>query len=214
MRIAIIGAGNVGRALATGWLRAGHSVVFGVRDPGPGEALELGSRFPGVECGSNSEAVENSDVVALAVPWDAVPQALAGCGHIGERVLIDATNPLQFGSEGLELAVGFSDSGGETVARIAPGARVVKTMNQVGFAVIAATEGYPSKPTMFLASDDEPAKVVACDLVSDLGFEARDAGPLRNARLLEPYAMLWIDQAFNRGAFTTSAFALMQKDRQ
>lgn len=214
MRIAIIGAGNVGQALATGWLRAGHSVVFGARNPGSGEALELVSRFPGAECGSNSEAVENSDVVVLAVPWDAVPQALAGCGHIGGRVLIDATNPLQFGSEGPELAVGFSDSGGETVARIAPGARVVKTMNQVGFAVMAAAEGYPSKPTMFLASDDEPAKVVACDLVSDLGFDARDAGPLRNARLLEPYAMLWIDQVVNRGAFTTSAFALMQKERQ
>jgi predicted dinucleotide-binding enzyme len=64
---------------------------------------------------------------------------------------------------------------------------------------------------MFMAGDDESAKSVTAQLVTDLGFEAIDAGPLRHARLLEPYAMIWIDQTLNRGAPSTNAFGFMRK---
>jgi predicted dinucleotide-binding enzyme len=73
------------------------------------------------------------------------------------------------------------------------------------------TQGYSSRPLMFVAGDDEARKPLVLELVSTLGFEALDAGPLRNARLLEPYAMLWIDQAFNHGASVTNAFGMLNK---
>lgn len=211
MKIAIIGAGNVGRSLATGWSRAHHDVTFGVADLTKSEIAEITRTLPNTTVRANRDAIADAEAIVLAVPWDAVPVALADCGDLGGKVLIDATNPLRFGDAGMELALGFSDSGGETVARLAPGARVVKTMNQVGFAVMSATEGYPALPVMFLAGDDEEAKTVARGLVANLGFEAIDAGPLRQARLLEPLAMLWIDQAMNRGAPATNAFGFMRK---
>jgi predicted dinucleotide-binding enzyme len=211
MKIAIIGAGNVGRSLAAGWSRACHEVTFGVADPTKPGVPELSRALPNTTVSANCDAVADADAIVLAVPWDAVPVAVGECGDLGGKILIDATNPLRFGDAGLELALGFSDSGGETVARLAPGARVVKTMNQVGFAVMFATDGYPTAPVMFLAGDDEEAKTVARGLVTDLGFEVFDAGPLRQARLLEPLAMLWIDQALNRGAPATNALSFMQK---
>ena len=211
MKIAIIGAGNVGRSLATGWLRAGHEVTFGVTDPAKPGVAEVSRALPNTTVLAHRDAVAYADVIVLAVPWDAAAVALAECGDLQGRVLIDATNPLRVGDAGLKLALGFSDSGGETVARLAPGARVVKTMNQVGFAVMSVTDGYPTPPVMFLAGDDEEAKSVARGLVTDLGFEAFDAGPLQQARLLEPLAMLWIDQALNRGAPATNALSFMQK---
>jgi hypothetical protein len=71
--------------------------------------------------------------------------------------------------------------------------------------------GYPAPPAMFVAGDDAARKPLVLGLVADLGFEAIDAGPLRIARLLEPYAMLWIDQAVHRGAQTDNAFAFMRR---
>jgi hypothetical protein len=212
MKIAIIGAGQVGRSLALGWIRAGHEVTFGVADPDGPRAGELAAVAPAAAVRSNRKAARDAGMIVLAVPWDAVPSALAQCGDLKGKFLIDATNPLRFADAGLELAVGFDDSGGETVARLAPGAHVVKTMNQVGFAVMSATAGYPARPAMFVAGDHETAKAAAAQLVADLGFEVFDAGALLQARLLEPYAMLWIDQAVNRGAPATNAFSFMSKE--
>lgn len=210
MEIAIIGRGNVGRSLAAGWGRAGHTITFGVADASAQGAAGPAGEAP-AKVRRNAEAVAGADAIVLAVPWDAVPSALAGCGDLAGRILLDVTNPLKVGDAGLELATGFSDSGGETVARLAPGARVVKTLNQVGFAVMSATTDYPAPPAMFLAGDHEDAKGVAGRLVADLGFEVFDAGPLRQARLLEPYGMLWISQVTTRGAPATNAFSFMVK---
>lgn len=211
MRIAIIGAGNVGKALGTGWGRAGHSITFGLSRVSDLRVHEIAEAVPGARVRTNAEAVRDAEVVTLAVPWGAVHAALAECGDFGGRILIDATNPLGMGEEGLELTIGHNDSGGEEVARLAPSARVAKTMNQVGFAVMPDTSGFPLRPAMFVASDDDEAKSVALRLVGDLGFDGFDAGALRNARLLEPLAMLWIDQAMNRGAAMTNAIAFMRK---
>lgn len=212
MQIAIIGAGNVGMALGQGWSRAGHQIIFGVRDPAhprhEKNALQAGS----ARVTSVALAVASAEIIVLAVPWDGVPAALEACGNLNGRVLIDATNPLRMGSDGLELAIGFTHSGGEEVAFLAKGAKVFKTMNQVGFPVMADTSGYVTPPVMFVAGDDGDSKPTVLALIASLGFEAVDAGPLRNSRLLEPYAMVWIDQAMNRGAATTNAFAMLKKD--
>lgn len=209
MQIAIIGAGAVGTALARGWARAGHAIVFGVNDPGAEKHQAL--RDQGFAATSNAEAAAGADAIVLSVPWAAVEAAVASLGDVAGKLILDATNPLEFGADGLALAVGFTDSGAETVQRLAPGASVFKTMNQVGFRVMDAASGYPAQPTMFVAGDDAARKAEAMGLVADLGFEPLDCGGLRMARLLEPYAMLWINQVVARGAPDASAFALMRR---
>ena len=213
MKIAIIGAGNVGGSLGKGWARAGHRIVFGVTDASDPKHAPAAEAAGHAVVAGVGDAVVQADIIALAVPWDAVASALVACGDLNGRLLIDVTNPLRSGIGGLELAIGFSTSGGEEVARLARGATVFKTMNQVGFAVMADTQGYPVRPAMFVAGDDDGRKPKVLSLVSDLGFEAIDAGPLSRARLLEPYAVLWIDQALSHGAPTDNAFAFMRKGR-
>ncbi|ABS65420.1 NADP oxidoreductase coenzyme F420-dependent [Xanthobacter versatilis] len=211
MRVAIIGAGNVGASLGKGWARAGHAITFGVIDPADPRLAAPTAAAGGAELAPVAEAKANADAIVLAVPWDAVPAAIAALGDLSGRLVIDATNPLRMGASGLELALGFSTSGGEEVARLAPGASVLKAMNQVGFAVMSDTAGYPARPVIFVAGDDAARKPQVLALVADLGFEVVDAGPLDRARLLEPYAMLWIDQALSRGAPADNAFAFMRK---
>lgn len=211
MNIAIIGAGAVGGALGKGWARAGHCIIYGVPTPNDPKHTAAAQDAGDAALVSPAEAARQADVIALAVPWQAVEQAIADCGNLDGKLVIDVTNPLRMAADGLELALGFDSSGAEEVARLAPGARVVKTMNQVGFAVMADSAGYPVPPSMFVAGDDADAKGTVVKLVSDLRFQAIDVGPLKLARLLEPYAMLWIHQVVNRGASSTSAFVLMAK---
>jgi predicted dinucleotide-binding enzyme len=210
MRIAIIGAGNVGTALGRGWARAGHSIAFGVADPHSEKSRALG-RATGAAVRANAEAASDADAIVLSVPWGAVDQAVRSLGDMAGKLVIDATNPLDFGPSGLQLALGFSDSGGETVQRLAPGASVFKTMNQVGFRVMDSASLYPVRPTMFVAGDDAARKTEVMSLVADLGFEPLDCGGLVMARLLEPYAMLWINQVVAKGGDDTVAFALMPR---
>ena len=209
MRLAIIGAGNVGGALGKGWARLGHVITYGVPVPEDKKHEATAQAAGGARVTTAAKAVAEAEVVVLAVPWDAVPDALAACGDLGGRLLIDATNPLRVTDHGMELALGYDTSAGERVAALAKGAVVVKTLNQVGAGVMADATGYPVLPVMFVAGDDAPAKAVAMGLVRDLGFEPIDGGPLTIARLLEPMAMLWIDQAYARGGPPDNVFAFV-----
>lgn len=212
MRLAIIGAGNVGAALGKGWARAGHHITFGVPDPSDPRHKAAADGAGGARLASVAAASAEADAIVLAVPWDAVPDAITRLGDLQGRVIIDVTNPVTSGPDGLKLALGFTTSGAEEVERLARGAPVFKAMNQVGFAVMAEAAGYPVRPTMFIAGDDDTRKPLVMGLVADLGFEAVDAGPLDRARLIEPYAMLWIDQVVARGAPANNAFAFMGRN--
>lgn len=211
MRLAILGAGQVGGALGAAWARAGHDVIFGVASPGKPEHAAVAAAAGGAPVTDVAAAVRVADAIVLAVPWGAVPAALAACGDLADRIILDATNPLRFADGTLSLSMGFDTSGGEEVARLAPGALVYKTLNQVGFEVMAEAGGFPTRPTMFVAGPDGAAKDQVLGLVEDLGFAGLDAGPLTIARLLEPYAMLWIHMAVVKGAPRDGAFALMTK---
>jgi len=202
MNIAIIGAGNVGGALGGGWARAGHRVVLGVREPAAEKTRALlAGRGAAGTAGPGGEAAAAAEVVVLATPWAATEAALGAAGELRGKVLIDCTNPLRFTpGTGLELALGFSDSGGECVARWSPGARVVKAFNTYGWENFA-NPAYPNaaglRPVMFLAGDDVAAKSTAGALADELGFEPFDAGDLRAARELEPLGLLWIRRALS-----------------
>ena len=211
MHIAIIGAGNVGGTLGKGWARAGHAVTYGVPDPSEARHRATAEAAGGAIVASVLQAVQAVDAIVLAVPFEAVGDALAAADDLSGRLLIDVTNPLRMGAAGLELSLGFDRSAAEHVASLAPRAAVFKTLNQVGFEVMANTAGYAAPPVMFVAGDDAARKPVVMTLVSDLGFHAVDAGGLRVARLLEPYGMLWIHMALDRKAGLDNAFAYLAR---
>jgi 8-hydroxy-5-deazaflavin:NADPH oxidoreductase len=210
MQIGIIGAGSVGGTLGTAWARRGHKVRFGVRHPDSAEMTALLKKIgPAAAAGNVVQAVSFSEVVVLATPWPATFEAIQSAGDLREKVLLDCTNPLKPQLAGLE--VGTTSSGGEMVAECAAGARVVKIFNTTGFGNMA-NPNYPLGPvTMLYCGDDDGAKVVAAQLASDIGFEPIDAGPLSQARLLEPLAMLWIWLAVFGGLGTDFAFRLMRR---
>jgi predicted dinucleotide-binding enzyme len=211
MRITIIGAGNVGGALGKGWARAGHTVTYGVPSPSDAKHRATAEAAGGASLFPVPQAVQGAEAIVLALPFDAVGDALRAAGDLAGRLLIDVTNPLRMGAAGLELAIGFDRSAAEHVASLAPGAAVFKTLNQVGFELMENTAGYGAPPVMFVAGDDAARKPVVMGLVTDLGFNAVDAGELHVARLLEPFGMLWIHMAINRKAGRDNAFAYLAR---
>jgi 8-hydroxy-5-deazaflavin:NADPH oxidoreductase len=209
MKIAVIGTGSVGGTLGRRWAELGHSVSFGVRDLADADAKALVGKIKGdARLASVGDAAKSAEIVVLATPYAANAAALAAAGDLAGKILIDVTNPI---GANFTLAVGHSTSGAEEVAKLAPGARVFKAMNQVGFEVMANPAFAASKPVMFVAGDDAAGKKVVLDLVSALGFEAIDAGELSIARLLEPYAMLWIHLMARRNMGRSFAFALLRR---
>ena len=208
MHIAVIGAGSVGGTLGTRWAAAGHEVVFGVRDPQSPKVHELLSTSCNARAAIIPDATAGSDVVVLATPWAAAKAAILSAGNLAGKVLLDCTNPLK---ADLSLVAGHTTSGGEMVAGWAVGARVVKIFNTTGFGNMANPHYGDQAATMFYAGDDSKAKQIAVRLATDLGFEAVDAGPLKNARLLEPLAALWIDLAMVRGHGRDIAFKLLRR---
>lgn len=204
MKIAIIGAGSVGRALGSRYEAAGHDVVYGLRQPEDEKYADLSAKVTVAEAAM-------AEVIILAVPWMAVEDATAAIAPAAGKIVLDATNPLGMVDGALGLTVGHSDSGGEIVQRLLPEAKVVKTFNQIGAEFMADPAALDAAPVMFLASDHEDAKAVAAPLVAGLGFDAVNAGPLRNARLLEPFAMLWIWNALQGDLGRNFGFAITRR---
>lgn len=204
MRIAIIGTGNVGGAIARGLRGKGHSVVLGARDPAGAAALAAET---GAQVAPPAEAAKDAEIVILALPWGAAEEAVRGLGDLTGTAVVDCMNPIGRTAGGMGLMVGHSTSGGEIVQGWLPGAQVVKTLNQVGAEIMAGATRLPHPPVMFMAGDDAGAKAKVGRMLTDLGFEALDAGDLTKARLLEPFGMVWINQAILRGKGRKWAFA-------
>ena len=155
----------------------------------------------------------NAQVIVLATPNAAAASSLSALGDLSDAIVIDCTNPLAMGPGGLHLAVGYETSGAERIAAAAPRAAVFKALNQTGAENIADARAYHPQPVMFVAGDSDAQKPLVLQLVSELGFEAIDAGPLSSARLLEPLAMLWIELAMKRGQTRDFALALVRRAR-
>ena len=203
MRIAILGAGNVGGTLGRRWAELEHDVRFGVRDPTRGaDAVKGGGALPRrASVTTPAEAVHAAEVVLFATPWDAVRDSLREAGPLDGVVLLDATNPLK---AGMQLDFGPNgESGGEQVQALAPNARVVKIFNTTGFNNMKEPAYDGAASMMLYAGNDARAKQVAAELATSIGFDAYDAGNLERARELEHLASLWISLAY--GAFGAPA---------
>ena len=205
MNIAIIGAGNIGTGLARVLSPTRNGVVLAGRNLAKvREAAEAaGTGAHPVQAAGIDDAVAQAEVVILAVPYAAAIDLALTHGFEG-KVVIDPTNPVKADFSGLE--VGFDTSAAEQIAAAAPKARVVKGFNTV-FAELyehGAEIGGTRTPA-FLASDDADAKEAASRIAEAAGFEPVDAGPLANARYVEPLAYLNIQFGYMLGRGTQIA---------
>lgn len=205
MRIAIIGAGNVGGGLAGAATAAGHDVVLSASTPA--NAQETAVRTGAAAAGTNAEAVRGADVVVLAVPGSIAADVAAALGDaLDGTVVVDATNPLN--ETYSDLTTG-GESAAEVLQRRVPGARVVKALNTVFASRYADPSENGTPLDALVAGDDAAATATVRELVRSIGFNAVDAGSLRMARTLEEIAFLNISLNARNGWTWQSAFQLV-----
>ena len=197
MRIAIIGAGNVGGGLGAALTHAGHTVVFGVRDPDSDKCRLALREAAGSTAAHPRDAVTGADIVVFTLRWDAAAQTVAELPSLEGRIIIDAMN---------RLGGDPARSTSQDLAELLPGARVVKAFNTIGFENLTAARDRRAPAAMFVAGDDAEAKEVALRLAAELGFRAEDAGPLANAKPLEEMVKVWLALARRHGR--TVGFAI------
>lgn len=211
MNVAILGAGNVGTGLARVLSSTRHGIVLAGRDAAKTRAAAdaAGSGAHPVQAATIADAVALADVVILALPFDAA-EALAREYGFADKVVIDPTNPVKADFSGLEF--GFDTSAAERIATAAPEARVVKGFNTLFAQVYEQGPDMGGTPApAFFAADDDAAKQTAMRLAQDAGFDAVDAGPLSNARYLEPLAYLNIQFGYMLGRGTQIAPAWLSR---
>ena len=183
MTVAIIGTGNMGAGLARLLAAANVDVVIGAREPGKAAALaeEIGPRAQG---GGIEAAFKLADVAILALPFGTIGDVLAAAGDLAGKVLVDITNPIS--ADYKSLVVGHTTSAAEEIQALAPKAKVVKAFNTI-FAQLLPAEARANKALQVLvAGDDAAAKGEVSQLAKAVGFDPVDAGPLSNARFIEP----------------------------
>lgn len=201
MKIGIIGTGRIGTAIGKRWVRAGHQVMFGSRDPQKAitSAERIGANASG---GSYADAVNFGDVLLLSTPWNATREVLESLGSLEGKTLVDCTNNVTGDERG--------GSTSEQIAGWAKGAKVVKAFNTIFYQILDADPAtVQERPTVFIAGDDD-AKPTVTQLVLDAGCEPIDVGPLSNTRYLDALAQLIIHLGYGRGMGQHIAYKLVQ----
>ena len=192
-KIAIIGKGNVGSALAEGLRRAGNEVRFGSRDPKE----------------SPRDASVWADVVILAVPWGAHTEIAKAAGNaLDEKTVVDVSNVL---TPSYELALGFTTSGAEELQKLLPRARVIKAFNTIFAQNMSTGKLMGERLTVLVAGNDTGSKDTVRKLAEGIGFDSVDAGPLKSARYLEPLGILNITLGYGLKMGTDIGFRLVKK---
>lgn len=212
-KVGVLGSGDVGRTLASGFLASGCEVMLGSRSRTKDKIVawqkEAGDR---ARIGDFSEAAAFGEVVVLATLGVAAVEALqmAGIGNLAGKVVIDTTNPLDF-SSGVppKLSVGHTDSLGEQIQRAAPEAKVVKCFNTVGHTLMVKPQLAGGPPTMFICGNDKAAKETVTDLLTEWQWETSDLGGIESSRHIEPLCIVWVIDALRRGTWT-QAFKILK----
>lgn len=195
MKIGIIGAGNMGTGMGKFWAKNGHQLMFSYSR----SADKLNAAAAAVSAdsltGTPAEAVQFADVVVLSVAWAAVADALQQAGSLEGKILFSCVNALLPDMSG--LAVGTTTSAAEEIAKLAPGARVVEAMPLFAEVLHSPSRQFREQtPSVFFCGDDAAANAIVADLLRETECEPIDAGPLRNARYIEPAGMLLVQLAY------------------
>ena len=209
MNILILGVGNMGSALARQFTTAGHVVQMAATSFAKAE--QVAATIAGASAVNARQGTAAADVILVATPYDQAAAALASAGSLDDKVVIDITNPLTADYTG--LTVGHSTSAAEELAKAFPAAHLVKAFNTLFAQVVGEGAAFVNgqKAPTFIASDSERAKSTARSLAEGIGFNVIDAGPLRNARYLEPLAGLNIHLGYTAGQGTGIAPTWLQR---
>ena len=195
MKISIVGKGYMGSALGTLATRSGHSVVFGLRD------LEQ----------LTTTVIPSADMVILAIPYAAALELVSNPNiqaALSGKIVVDITNPLA--PDYKSLIVGYSSSAAEEIAAHLKDVRLIKAFNTIFDDLLRArVAGEAITASVFCAGDDADAKTQVLSLISAMGLAGVDAGPLRNARYLEPISVLMLQLANHLGHGTRIGFQLI-----
>ena len=209
MRIACIGYGNVGGALADRLQRAGHEVVLSATSSDGVRAML--ARNPRLLVAAPAEAVRSAEVVVLATPYQANQGVLAGLARELEgKILVDCTNPV---GPGLTHGLGSTRSGTETIQAQLPQTRVVKAFSIYGFENFqdSSYPGYGVMPAMLFCGNDAAAKQVIATLIEQLGWEPLDVGGAEQALHLEHMTLLWVRMVRAGGRSPHMVWAVLRR---
>jgi len=215
MKIGIIGSGIVGRVLATGFLNEGHQVMLGTRNINKEDVVKWKNGNRNGSLGSFQEAAQFGEIIVLAVAGLVVEDAinLAGKGHLSNKIIIDATNPIATvppDNGVLKFFTTLEESLMEKIQKQLPDAKIVKAFSCVGNALMYKPDFNGSIPTMFICGNDDPAKKTVTDILISFGWETEDMGKVEAARVIEPLSILWCIPGFIRNQWT-HAFKLLKK---
>jgi len=214
MKVGIVGSGDVAKALGTGFIALGHEVKLGSRTP-ESEGLVAWRTKSGAHAstGTFSEAAAFGEVLVLSTHGVENENAirLAGAKHFSGKIVIDTTNPLEFGPDHRPaLAIGWKDSAGERVQKLLPDAHVVKAFNTVGNAHMFKPNFPGGPPDMFYCGNDAGAKKKVAEWLKLFGWNPVDVGGIEGSRLLEPMCILWVTIGMSSGDWGI-AFKLLHK---
>jgi 8-hydroxy-5-deazaflavin:NADPH oxidoreductase len=213
MKIGIIGSGVVATTLGGGFLKHGHDVALGTREPAKLAAWRADN--PGAKVASFAEAAVFAEIVVLAVGGAVALEALAlaGAANLSGKTVIDACNPIGGGppvNGVLTFFTSLTDSLMERLQRAYPDAHFVKAFNSVGSAQMVNPQFSGGKPTMFICGNDAAAKKTVETLLDQFGWETADMGALEAARAIEPLCMLWCIPGIARNDWSPHAFKLLR----
>jgi predicted dinucleotide-binding enzyme len=211
LKIGILGSGPAGRTLATGFLAMRHPVMIGSRKP---TKLAEWVRETGhnAQVGTFAESAQFGDLVVLSVNGRAAEEVikLARLDNLKGKIVLDASDPLDFSSGRPGLFVGTTDSLGESIQRLIPNSYVVKGLNIVQADVMINPSLTGGEPDMFIAGDSEEAKQTVTTLLEEFGWPVIDMGGIEGARWLEALSLAWVVYSHRTGK-THHAFKLVGK---
>ena len=199
--IAIIGTGDVAKALGPEFAAQGHTIIYGSRNPDGLKAQDLVKiSGDGASAVSQQDAVIDADIVVLAVPGMMVAEITKALGDLSGKIIIDPTNPLK--RTALTLEHGVETSNAQIIQELVPDAHVVKAFNTLNWKTMIDPELASGPVSIPLAGDSNDAKKVVAKLVEGMGLEAIDVGGIENAHWVEGMLMLWINNRISdRDAF-------------
>jgi predicted dinucleotide-binding enzyme len=213
MKIGIIGSGVVGQTLAAGFLKHGHEVEIGTRDPA--KLKDWSAKHPGAHVKSFAEAASFGDVVVLAVAGQVALEAvkLVGPKALRGKTVIDACNPIGGGppvNGVLSYFTTMTDSLMERLQKAYPEAHFVKAFNSVGNGQMVNPQFAGGRPTMFICGADAGAKKTVTQILDQFGWDTEDMGAVEAARAIEPLCMLWCIPGVGKGDWSPHAFKLLR----
>lgn len=213
MKIGILGTGSVGQHLAKSLLRKGHEVIIGTRDPSREDLVEWkNANAAESQIQTFKDCATNSEFLFLAVNFENLKsffEHLQGA-DINGKTIIDLCNPLDFSTGSPELAIGFTDSVGEIVQQNLPEAHVVKTLNCITGSQMIDPMFEDGIADMFMAGDSEEAKSEVKAFLESVGWRVIDLGGIKESRLLEPFAMIWIKYSIDHKT-GSHGFSMLRK---